>query len=44
MPDAQKHKRTIPALPGAARPAPTGGGATSAVPPATATARARYTT
>jgi len=36
MPDAQKHKRTIPSLPGTAKPAPSGGGATSPAPPAPA--------
>jgi predicted small lipoprotein YifL len=44
MPDAQKHKRTIPSLPGgsakpaegAPAPAPSGGSATSPPPPASA--------
>jgi predicted small lipoprotein YifL len=44
MPDAQKHKRTIPSLPGApakpsegtAVPAPSGGSATSPPPPSSA--------
>jgi predicted small lipoprotein YifL len=46
MPDAQKHKRTIPSLPGApakpsegtAVPAPSGGSATSPPPPSSAPA------